>query len=113
MSLLDRGPDVVTVYPEIENEDEYGNELQVPGGAGIEVHGRWQPGTAEESASLGQQTFTVYRFLCREFPAGPFARVHFDGSTWDVVGEPKRHRGSALTQHVTVWMRERAVDGDS
>lgn len=108
MSLLDLGPDVVTVYAETEITDDYGNRVLVPSDSGVDVRGRCQPSTAEESAVLGQQTSTTYRFLCRDFPAGPYARVVFDGSDWDVVGEPKKHRGSALTRHSTVWLKERA-----
>lgn len=107
MSLLDVGPDVVTVYAEVESTDDYGNRILGPAENGVEVRGRWQPSSSDESADLGQQTFTAYRFLCRTFPAGPYGRVVFDGSDWDVVGDPKRHRGSALTSHVTVFLKER------
>jgi hypothetical protein len=113
VSLLDLGPDVVTVYPEVESEDEYGNTVMVPSDEGVSVRGRWQPGTAEESAAEGQETSTTYRFLCRTFPAGPYARVTFDGSDWDVLGEPKHYRGSTLTGHYTVRLKERAVNGGS
>lgn len=107
MSLLDNGPDTVTVYAEVEDTDDYGNRVLVPDDSGVTVRGRWQPGVAEESAAQGQETNTLYRFLCREFPAGPYALVTFDGSDWDVVGEPKQHRGSWATRHVTVLLKER------
>lgn len=108
MSLLDNGPDTITVYPEVESTDaRYGNRILGPDDEGVTIRGRWQPGAAEESATQGQETTTLYRFLCREFPAGPYAKVTFDGSDWDVVGEPKQHRGSAATRHVTVLLKER------
>lgn len=108
MSLLDLGPDVVTVYADtVTTTDGYGNKVKGPAASGTDIRGRWQPSTAEETAELGQQTTTVYRFLCRDFPAGPWSRATFDGSTWDVVGEPRRHRGSETTRHVTVYFRKR------
>jgi hypothetical protein len=108
VSLLDKGPDIVTVYPDtVETSDEYGNRILGPAPTGVQVRGRFQPSTADESAALGQQAFTMYRFTCREFPSGPYGRVAFDGSDWDIVGEPKQHRGSSTTRHVTVWLKER------
>jgi hypothetical protein len=107
VSLLDNGPDTITVYAEAESTDDYRNRVLGPSGSGVIVRGRWQPGVAEESAAQGQETTTLYRFLCRDFPAGPYAKVTFDGADWDVVGEPKKHRGSAATRHTTVLLRER------
>lgn len=109
VSLLDNGPDVVTVYPATvtTTDPRYGNKITGPSPTGVTVRGRWQPSTAEESAELGQQTSTVYRFLTRDFPSGPYGRVSFDGSDWDIIGEPKKHRGSALTRHTTVFLKER------
>jgi hypothetical protein len=115
VSLLDSGPDEVTVYPDVNAQtdeanvetDEYGNEIVVPESSGVTVRGRWQPSTAAESADLGQQTSTVYRFISRDFPAGPYARVEFDDAEWDVIAEPKRHRGSSTTRHVTTFLKER------
>lgn len=108
MSLLDSGPDEVTVYPDTKiTEDDYGNRIVGPESSGVKVRGRWQPSTAEESADLGQQTSTVYRFISRDFPAGPYARVEYDGDEWDVIAEPKRHRGSSTTRHVTTFLKER------
>lgn len=107
MSLLDGGPQTLEVYVEVESEDAYGNTVMVPSDTPIEVSGRLQPSSAEESAALGQQTTTVYRFLSRTFPGGPFARVEFGGKSWDVLGDPKHHRGSELTEHFTTWLKER------
>ena len=107
MSLLDGGPDEVIVHVEAETTDDYGNRVMAPQGTSVTVLGRWQPSTAEESASLGQQTETVYKFICREFPGGPHASVDYDDTAWDVIAEPRVHRGSAATRHVTVYLKER------
>lgn len=107
MSLLDYGPDVVTVFVEAEVVDDYGNRVKVPSATGVTVRGRWQPSTSEESADLGQQAHPVYRFVSRTFPGGPFARVEFDAESWDVIGVPREHRGSYRTQHVTTYLKQR------
>lgn len=107
MSLLDNGPDIVTVFPEIEGTDDYGNRFLTASAVGQVVRGRWQPSTASETADLGQETDTVYRFITRDFPAGPYGRVTFDSIDWDIIAEPRVHRGSPATRHVTVYLKER------
>lgn len=108
MSLLDSGPDVITVYVEATGTDEYGNTVKSPNLAvPVTVRGRWQPSTFDEAATLGQEQDTVYRFISRDFPAGPYGRVDFDGDSWDVLGAPKRHRGSNATRHYTAYLKRR------
>lgn len=107
MSMLDNGPDAVVVHVEAETTDDYGNRIMAPAASSVTVRGRWQPSSAEESADLGQQANTVYRFLCRDFPGGPYASVEYDNATWDVIAQPRVHRGSAATRHVTVYLKER------
>src|SRR5690242_14875329 len=62
VSLLDNGPDTITLYPDTETTtDEYGNDIVGPASSGVTIRGRWQPATADESAALGQEAITVYR----------------------------------------------------
>jgi hypothetical protein len=108
MSLLDNGPDEVTVYAEVETVDEYRNKILAPDlNNPVLVRGRWQPSTFDEAAQLGQEQDTVYRFVARDFPAGPYGRVDFDGASWDVLGAPKQHRGSTATRHYTAYLKRR------
>jgi hypothetical protein len=109
MSLLDTGPDVVTVYPEVKTTDSYGNTVWKPSPTGTPVAGRVQPSTSTESAELGQTVGETVRFLSRDFPAGPFARVEWDDRSWDVLGAPREHRGSPRTAHYTTYLRARSV----
>lgn len=109
MSLLDNGPDVLTVYPEVETTDAYGNVVRVPSTVPVTVRGRVQPASSDELTALGLVTETVVRFISRSFPGGPWARVEFDGREWDVVGEPRVHRGSPRTAHKTVYLKARTV----
>lgn len=108
MSLLRGGPDVVEVYIEIEVTDDYGNKVMRPIDTPIEVRGRVQPSTFEESENLGQVVGTTYRFLSRVFPAGAFGKVSWDGKDWDIIGSPHRHNGSPRTAHYTTYIRARS-----
>ena len=108
MSLLDTGREVVLVYVEVETTDELGNKIMTPDFDNpIAVNGRWQSSTAEETADLGQQEQTVYRFISRTFPAGAFGRVDFEGDEWDIIGAPRHRRGSSTTQHFTTYLKKR------
>lgn len=109
MSLLDNGPDLLAVYPEatVEDVDEYGNRLLVPDPTPVLVNGRWQPSTFDEAVALGQAQDTVFRFISREFPAGPYGRARFEDQDYDVIGQPKPHRGSSTTRHFTAYLKRR------
>lgn len=112
MGLLDGGTVTAQVYVEAETEDDYGNKVLTPAGEPVPVIGRLQPGTAVEQPEDGQVADTRYRFVSRTFPGGPFAKVVADGKTWDVVGTPKHHTGSAMTQHYTTVLQERGSAPD-
>lgn len=109
MSLLDTGPDEVQVYPEVKTTDSYGNTVWRASATPVPVSGRVQPSTSTESAELGQVVGETVRFVSRGFPAGPFARVEYDGRSWDVFGAPRRHGGSAATAHCTTYLRARTI----
>lgn len=110
MSLLDDGPDLLQVWPEVDGTDSDGNPVRVPAATPLTVRGRVQPVSAEESAAAGQALRTVYRFVGRSFPAGAYARVQWDGRDWDVLGEPMRSNGSARTRHVKVLLSARGPE---
>lgn len=104
MSLLDRGTEVVEVWPEVEGTDDDGNPVRVPADQPVTLRMLVQPVSAEESAALGQGVNTVYRAIGRTFPGGAFARVAWGGRDWDVLGEPKRFNSSPRTRHVSVLL---------
>jgi hypothetical protein len=113
VNLLDGGPDMVQVWPEVEEVDDRRNVQRVPGPTPVEIFGRMQPVSSDESAAEGQQTDTLYRFISRDFPAGPWAWFEWDGRPWDIVGEPKFRNGSPRTRHVTTLLRARVpMDAD-
>ncbi len=111
MSLLDNGPDVLEVRTEQTVTDGRRNVVRAPSGEPVIVRGRLQPlSSAESHDDDGQSTSTLYRFVTRSFPGGPWAAVTaLDGAAYDVVGDPSLHNGSDRTRHVTVTLRQRGV----
>lgn len=120
MSLLDTGTVVADVYVETATTDAYNNTVLTPGDTPVQVVGRLQPagnvlGSDSEQANLGQVVDSRYRFISRTFPGGPFARVEVAGQVWDVLGSPKHHTGSPMTDHYTTTLKRRGalVDTES
>jgi hypothetical protein len=107
MSLLDSGPDQLTVEAEVVRTDARRNRVRVPSGTPVTVQGRLQPFSSDETAVDGQEVLTLYRFICRSFPGGPWASVAGAGRDWDVVGEPAVRTGSSRVAHTTVTLRAR------
>lgn len=107
MSLLDAGQETVLVWPEVDGADGDGNPVKVPSASPVRVRGMVQPVSSDESAVTGDAVATIYRLYARSFPAGAYARIEWDGRTWDVDGEPMRHGISASTRHVKVLLRAR------
>jgi hypothetical protein len=108
VSLLDTGTDEMLVEAEVVRTDDRRNRVRVPSGTPVAVRGRLQPISSEESATLGQEVATVYRFVCRTFPGGPWASVSGAGREWDVIGEPSVYTGSPRVAHTSVLLRARA-----
>lgn len=107
MSLLDRGNEEITVYPEVETTDERDNDVRVPSPDGVVVRCRVQPIRSDDVAVAGQQVTTVYKIIARDAPLGAWALVNWQGRDWDLIGEPLWSNGSPATRHVTVLITAR------
>ena len=101
MSLLDNGPDTVTVTP----------RTAVAGRAGTTD---WTLGTPQAVPGGRVQETDVqggYRWIGRgPWPGGPHSLVTWDGRDFDQVGEPLTRRASAGVEHVEVTLRARSVE---
>jgi hypothetical protein len=107
VSLLDRGREVITVYPEVTWTDEDGNVINKPSPVGVVTRATIQPITTDtdDADATGNVTGpTRYRLrLPRSFSGGLLGRhsaVDWNGDRWSVIGDPQIHNGSRHTAHV-------------
>jgi hypothetical protein len=109
VSLLDRGPHLLDIYPETTTTDDLGNVVVGPAPTPVRVRMAVQPITSDEVDVVGQQTTTTYRAIARTAPLGAWALVRWiDQDMWcDVVGEPRLYGMSPRTAHVDAVLRRR------
>lgn len=116
MSLLDKGRETVTVYPEKTTTDRDGNTITEPDmSAGVTWRATIQPeaqsGTSARRAEMdaeGFQTESVYTLrLPRDFPfvLNAQSRVDWNGQYWAVIGDPKVYNGSPRTARYEYTIR--------
>lgn len=108
MSLLDRGAELVTVYPQEVFTDGDGNKRTRASSVGIVVRATIQPLTSTETMDEGYQTEEAYRFRpVRSFTTelGAQSQVDWNGQRWVIDGEPKRYLGSRRTAHTDYVIR--------
>lgn len=62
------------------------------------------------AGETGRAVLSLRRFTCRDFPGDDLSQVvDADGVLYNVVGEPKRFRGSSRTARDTVLLRQAGV----
>uniref|UniRef100_A0AB39U295 Head-to-tail stopper n=10 Tax=unclassified Caudoviricetes TaxID=2788787 RepID=A0AB39U295_9CAUD len=114
MSLLRRGTETVTVYPEVTVTDSDGNKFTRPGSVGIVVKASVQPlgllGAPAENTDGGFNTQSRYRLrLAGGWPTGggilgAQARVEWRGKRYSIEGDAQLHTGSPRTAHAVYTM---------
>lgn len=103
MSLLQRGTDTVTVYPETAVTDTDGNTITRPGSVGVICRAVVQPitaaRTAENTDSGGFTSETRYRLRLVNYPdtLGAQSQVEWNGRRYSVDGDPLIYNGSPRT----------------
>jgi len=104
MSLLHRGTEVVTVYPEEVATDEDGNTRTRPSATGIVCKAVVQPvGTQKEMADTGHRTETRYRLRLVNWAGGILgaqSQVEWRGKRYSLDGDAQIYSGSHRTAHV-------------
>lgn len=80
----------------------------------IAVEGRLQESSSadiEAYAAAGETgVLNMKRLYCRSFPGDDLSQVlDADGVLYNVVGEPKRHRGSRRTARDVVYLKQAGV----
>ncbi|MBS1695141.1 MAG: hypothetical protein JST91_23275 [Actinobacteria bacterium] len=112
MSLLRRGSETVTVYPEETVTDADGNKLTRAGSVGVVVRASVQPvsavnGTPRENDNAGFNTESRYRLrLAGGWPTGggilgAQSKVEWRGKLYSIEGDARIHTGSRRTAHAT------------
>lgn len=108
-----RATDVVTVVLRENQMGERGRLIPTEVGR-VSCFGRIQQSTTDDIsayAAAGEAgVLNLKRFYCRSFPGDDLSQViDGEGVLYDVVGEPKRHRGSSRTARDVVMLRQTSV----
>ena len=103
MRLIDHGPDRVLLYPEVEQRDDYGTPVRVPGPDPIELYVHLQRVSSQEQPELGQRSRTFMQFrTATDLPPSAWARVEARGRVWEVEGEPQTQGRTRRTRNTLV-----------
>ena len=103
MSLLHRGTETVTVYPETVVTDSDGNTRTRPGTVGVVTRAVVQPLSSTEDAD---GTTSKYRLRLVGYPEllGAQSAVEWNGKRYAIDGDPLVYNGSRRTAHVDYVM---------
>jgi hypothetical protein len=113
MSLLNRGTETVTVYPEEVVTDGDGNTRTRPSAVGVVARAVVRPvtmvGANTEGQSVGFETEQTYRLRLVGYPSllGAQSQVEWQGKRYALDGEPRQYNGSRRTAHVDYTMVRR------
>lgn len=110
-----RSPDTVVVILRENREGDRGHLVPVEVGRVVR-HGRLQESTADDVQTVlaagvtDQRVLSLKTFICADFPGDDLAQVEdAAGVVYDVVGEPKRMRGSRRTHRDVVRLKSTGV----
>lgn len=106
--LVDRGEEIITVYPEVLFIDRQGNRSYRAGREGHAVRISVSEERKTPSDMIGQVSISLVRCVARSIPAWDWARVVFRGEEWDIVTPPHISSGaSRATRHHEFVLRSR------
>lgn len=105
MSLLHKGTEAVTVYPQEVTTDSDGNTITRPSNVGIVARASVQPIGFTEDQTTGFTTESRYRLRLVGGPLlGPQSAVEWQGKWYAIEGEPRQYTGSPRTRHTSYVM---------
>lgn len=88
----------VVLYRAVVNERGKADKAEV---GRVLATGRLQPSTqadVERYAGAGNAVYDTMRFICKQFPGDDLSEViDAEGTVYDVLARPKRHRSSRAT----------------
>ena len=110
-----RSPDTVVVILRENREGDRGHAVPVEVGRVVRS-GRLQESTVDDVQTVlaagvtDRRVLSMKTFICADFPGDDLAQVEdADGVVYDVVGEPKRMRGSQRTARDVVRLKSTGV----
>lgn len=111
MSLLDRRPETVVVYPSRDVVDtEFGSRRREAGNPelpGLEAAVWIVRPKSELAAAPGYDTTERRQLIARNFPYGAATVVRYEDRLWDVIDEPLPRRVTARTTHTSCTIEAR------
>lgn len=114
MSLLNRGRETVTVFPEVTVTDRDGNTVTRVGTMGIVTKASVQPiSSTEPDDPGGSRTVSRYRLrLAGGWPTGggilgAQSQVEWRGKRYAIEGDAMLHTGSPRTAHAVYTLARR------
>jgi len=102
VSLLNRGTETVTVYPEEVRIDSDGNKFTGPAKTGTTHRAVVQPISSTQSADFGSDTKSRYRLRLINYPhiLDAQSQIEWSGKRYSLEGDGKIYNGSRRTAHV-------------
>lgn len=106
--LLDRGGELMHVYPHVEHTDSRGNKVMLPAHEPITIRVTASEDRGSDAEIAGQISSEVLRILTRSVPGNSWSRIMFRGEAWDIVAPPIRTHGlTPYMRHVEFNIRSR------
>lgn len=107
--LVDRGNEIVTIYPSTLTEDADGNKIRVPSTTGYQRRVTVSEDRQADAELPGQVSNKVVRLTLRDAPGiDSYAEIWFRGEPWDLGGPPHFSNGaSRAVRHVELTIRSR------
>jgi len=110
MSVQRRRGQAAIVYPAITVTDNRGNtQLEADLNSPISVVAAFIPDRSARAEVPGQAMVNIVKMLVKPDIPGidMWARVEWDGRSWDVATPPANHHGSRHTRHTSLMLRQR------
>lgn len=107
MSLLHRGNETVSVFPETVVTDEDGNAKTRPSSVGLVARAVVQPINSSENADGGYNTSTRYRLRLVGWNGGTLgaqSQVEWNGKRYSIEGDALIYAGSPRTARAEYTM---------
>jgi hypothetical protein len=110
MSLLDSGPDSITLTPAVWGSDDDGNQRWLPGTTSVTVWGTVEFSSSTAQSVEGQQVRSQITFITRELPKIPatksyrYAKATWNGRNWHCNADPTFYRRGVATRHVSITL---------